>query len=123
MLLRTKVQSLTFDGVELGATASLTRILTEEAIGVLALVTGDASALPIESDGDEVRRDTNEIQAVGAEAFLSTVLGTQMPGPGMKIIEQERVRAPGGHDFPGVLLSRQKNRGIGFELGVKVLSN
>lgn len=60
MPLRTKVQGLTFDEIELGATASLTLTLTRIVIEVLALVTGDASPFHIESDGKETEKDLNE---------------------------------------------------------------
>ena len=89
MPLRTKVTNVTFDDIEAGAPSSLTRTLTRTVIEVLALVTRDVSPLHIESYSDEARRDTNEIQAVGGEAFVSSVPGTQLPGPGMKIIEQD----------------------------------
>jgi hypothetical protein len=71
-----------------GATDSLTRTLTQTVIEVLALFTRDASPFHIESDGIEIRQDAKETQAVGAD-FVSAVLGTQLPGPGMKIIGQD----------------------------------
>jgi phosphate acetyltransferase len=89
MPLRTEVTNVTFDDTEAGAPASLTRSLARTVIQVLALVYGDASPFHIESYSDEARRDTNEIQAVGGEAFVSSVPGTQLPGPGMKIIKQD----------------------------------
>ncbi len=85
----------------MGATASLTRTLTRTIIEVLALVTGYASPFHIESHGDEARRDTNETQAVGAEAFVSPVLGLQLPGPGIRIIEQDQ-------HFDGTIAVRDK---------------
>ncbi|HWP90723.1 MAG TPA: bifunctional enoyl-CoA hydratase/phosphate acetyltransferase [Thermodesulfobacteriota bacterium] len=85
-----KMSNTTFEEIEIGATATLTRILSKTDIEVLALVSGDANPFHIKSEDDfEVQSDANATQGVGAEALVSAALGTKLPGPGMKIIEQD----------------------------------
>ncbi len=83
------MNNLTFDEIEVGASESLTHTLTQTEIEGLALVSGDANPFYIQEEGaTEARADVNITQGVGAEAFISAVLGTKLPGPGMKIVEQ-----------------------------------
>jgi phosphate acetyltransferase len=85
-----KMSNTTFDEIEIGASATLTRTLSKTDIEVLALVSGDANPFHIKSENDsEVRSDESATQGVGAEALVSAALGTKLPGPGMKIIEQD----------------------------------
>ncbi|MEW6144164.1 MAG: bifunctional enoyl-CoA hydratase/phosphate acetyltransferase [Thermodesulfobacteriota bacterium] len=83
------MSNLTFDEIEPGMAASLTRKLTPNMIEILALVSGDVSPFHLKGNEMETRKDTDVTQAVGAGAFISAVLGTQLPGPGMKITEED----------------------------------
>lgn len=108
------MNNLTFDEIEVGATESLTHTLTQTEIEVLALVSGDANPFYIQEEGaSEARADGNITQGVGAEAFISAVLGTKLPGPGMKIIEQN-LRFHGtitvGDELTATVTAKKKHR-------------
>jgi len=82
--------NVTFDEIEVGATASLSRTLSQTDIEVLALVSGDVDPFHVTAeDTAAVRTDTSTTEAVGAEAFIAAVLGTRLPGPGMKILRED----------------------------------
>jgi acyl dehydratase len=81
--------NLTFDEIEIGATASFTRKLTPNMIEVLALVSGDVNPFHLKENGNEARMDSNVTQAAGAGAFIYATLGTQLPGPGMRITGED----------------------------------
>jgi acyl dehydratase len=84
MPLTTKVTILTVDERETGAAATVTRTLTRPAIEVLAPVSGDVHPLHIDSHEKRARQDGKETQSVRAEVFEFSVLGTQLPDPGME---------------------------------------
>ena len=85
-----KMRNTTFDEIEMGASATLTRTLSETDIEVLALVSGDANPFHITGENDfEVPSYAGRTQGVGAEALVSAALGTQLPGPGMRIIGKD----------------------------------
>ncbi len=85
------MKNITFEEIDVGATASFTtRTLSKEAIEFMALLSGDVNLFHI-IQGEEVPKvqlETDIAQAVGAAALVSTVLGTRLPGPGMKILGQ-----------------------------------
>ena len=81
--------NVTFDEIRPGASASLSRTLSKTDIDVLALVSGDVDPFHIEANGSSaVRSDTNSTEAAGAEALVAAVIGTRLPGPGMKILRE-----------------------------------
>ncbi len=81
--------NVTFDEIKPGASASLTRILTRADIELVALVSGDIDPFHVEKNGSGIiRPDTTTTDAVGAEPLIAAVLGTRLPGPGMKILRQ-----------------------------------
>lgn len=83
------IQNRTFDEIEIGDTAVLTRILTEKDIELFAIMSGDIN--PAHLDKEYVKTDIfHEIVAHGmwGGALLSTVLGTQLPGPGTIYLSQ-----------------------------------
>lgn len=85
-----KMSNKTFDEIEIGASATLTRTLSATDIDALALVSGDANPFHLKSENDlEDQSDLSATQGISAEALVSATLGTQLPGPGMKIIEQD----------------------------------
>jgi phosphate acetyltransferase len=80
----------TFDEIQAGAEASLTRTLSQTDIEVLALVSGDVDPFHVTGNGASgVRSDTSTTEAVGAEALVAAVLGTRLPGPGMRILRED----------------------------------
>jgi len=77
------IENKTFDEVELGQSASLVRTLTRKDIEIFAVMSGDVNPLHV----DEVfARGEVFHKLVGHEmwgaALISTVLGTELPGPG-----------------------------------------
>lgn len=84
-----KMTNVTFAQIEIGASASLSRTLSQTAVEVLALLSGDVDPFVLQGNGlDEVRPDASSTEAAGAEALIAAVLGTKLPGPGMRIVEQ-----------------------------------
>ena len=79
--------NVTFDEIKAGASASLSRTLSQTDIEVLALVSGDVDPFHVAENGDS-RRDARVTEAAGAEALIAAVLGTKLPGPGMKIVRE-----------------------------------
>jgi phosphotransacetylase/acyl dehydratase len=85
----TNMTNVTFDEIQAGKSASLTRTLSQTDIEVLALVSGDVDPFhTTTSDAADARRDSSTTEAAGAEALVAAVLGTQLPGPGMKIVRE-----------------------------------
>jgi phosphate acetyltransferase len=82
--------NVTFDEIALGASAKFSRMMSQTDIEVLALVSGDVDPFHVVQEGSTaVRTDTSSTDAVGAEAIISAVLGTRLPGPGMKIVREK----------------------------------
>jgi phosphate acetyltransferase len=77
--------NVTFEEIQPGVSASLTRTLSQTDIEVLALVSGDVD--PFYVAGSE-RRMATTTEAAGAEALIAAALGTRLPGPGMKILRE-----------------------------------
>ncbi len=85
-----KLTNVTFDEIEIGASASLSRSLTQTTLEVLALLSGDVDPFVLEGNGvDDIRPDASCAEAAGAEALIAAVLGSQLPGPGMRILRQD----------------------------------
>jgi phosphate acetyltransferase len=81
--------NVTFDEIEPGASADLTRTLSQTDIDVLALVSGDVDPFHVAANGAaDSRRDASTIEAAGAEALIAAVLGLKLPGPGMTILHE-----------------------------------
>jgi phosphate acetyltransferase/phosphate butyryltransferase len=77
------IENRTFDEINLGDSASLTRTLTKEDIQLFAIMSGDIS--PIHVDEEYAKSDMfHKIIAHGmwGGALISTLLGTKLPGPG-----------------------------------------
>ena len=84
-----RIENQTFDEISLGDSASLVRTLTFKDIQLFAIMTGDAS--PAHSDPELTRSDLfHKIVAHGmwGSALISTVLGTELPGPGTEYVDQ-----------------------------------
>jgi acyl dehydratase len=77
------IQNRTFDEIQVGDSASLTRALTRQDISLFAAMSGDVN--PAHVDEEYARSDMfHKIVAHGmwGGALISTVLGTKLPGPG-----------------------------------------
>jgi acyl dehydratase len=80
----------TFDEIQPGAEASLTRTLSPTDIEVLVLVSGDVAPFHVAGNGAaSVRTDASTTEAAGAEALVAAVLGTRLPGPGIRIVRED----------------------------------
>ncbi|MDD2884914.1 MAG: bifunctional enoyl-CoA hydratase/phosphate acetyltransferase [Dechloromonas sp.] len=84
-----RLVNTTYGEISLGDTASLTRILMPEDVKLFAILTGDmnpATATTQYSESGMLR----EVIAHGmwSGSLISTVLGTQFPGPGTILIDQ-----------------------------------
>jgi phosphate acetyltransferase len=92
MLIETEsnfLESRTYDEIAVGDTASLTRTLHVEDIQLFAVMTGDINPAIVDPEfahGGMFR----EVIAHGmwSASLISTVLGTQFPGPGTILIDQ-----------------------------------
>jgi phosphotransacetylase/acyl dehydratase len=85
-----RLNNVTFDEIEIGASASLSRTLSQTEVEVLSLLSGNVDPFVLQGNGlDEVRCDANSTEAAGAEALIAALLGTKLPGPGMRIVRQE----------------------------------
>lgn len=83
------LENRTFDEIQLGDTASLSRTLTEKDIQVFAIMSGDIN--PAHVDVEFAHSDMfKKIIGHGmwGGALISTVLGTQLPGPGTIYVGQ-----------------------------------
>lgn len=113
-----KMSNKTFDEIEIGASATLTRTLSETDIEVLALVSGDANPFHITGENDfELPPDAGATQGIGAEALVSAALGTQLPGPGMKIIGQDlrfRGEITVGDKLTATVTAKEKRKSDGL---------
>jgi phosphate acetyltransferase len=104
--------NVTFDEIQAGASASLTRTLSPTDIEVLALVSGDVDPFHVAGEGTAaVRSDARTTEAAGAEALVAAVLGTRLPGPGMKILRESlrfRGRIAVGDTLTATVMAREK---------------
>jgi phosphotransacetylase/acyl dehydratase len=84
-----RIENRTFDEIKPGDTARLTRTLTHKDIELFAIVSGDVN--PMHLDAEYARDDVfHRIVAHGmwGGALISTLLGTELPGPGTIYVEQ-----------------------------------
>lgn len=92
------LENRTFEEINVGDSASLTRTLTEKDIQIFAIMSGDIN--PAHVDIEYARSDMfKKIIGHGmwGGALISTVLGTELPGPGTIYVSQTlRFKAPVG---------------------------
>src|SRR5471030_1482866 len=84
-----RIENRTFGELEPGDTASLVRTLTYKDIEVFAIMSGDIN--PTHVDDDFAKSDIfHKVVAHGmwGGTLISTVLGTQLPGPGTILVRQ-----------------------------------
>ena len=83
------IENRTFDEIKPGDTASLVRTLTHKDIELFAVMSGDIN--PTHLDDAFAKSDMfHKVVAHGmwSGALISTVLGTQLPGPGTVYVDQ-----------------------------------
>ncbi len=83
------IQNRTFNEIEVGDSASISHVLTRQDIQLFAVMSGDVN--PAHVDEEFARSDFfHSIIAHGmwSGSLISTVLGTQLPGPGTIYLEQ-----------------------------------
>jgi len=84
-----RIENKTFDELAPGETAGLVRTLTYKDIEVFAIMSGDIN--PAHVDEDFAKSDMfHKVVAHGmwGASLISTVLGTQLPGPGTIYVDQ-----------------------------------
>jgi len=90
------IENRTFDEIEVGDTATLERTLTEQDITIFAVMSGDINPAHVDP---EYARSSRFREVIGhgmwSGALISTVLGTEFPGPGTIYLGQSlRFRRP-----------------------------
>jgi phosphotransacetylase/acyl dehydratase len=84
-----RIENKTFDELKLGDTASLVRTLTHRDVEVFAIMSGDVN--PAHVDEAFAKSDMfHKVVAHGmwGASLMSTVLGTELPGPGTIYVDQ-----------------------------------
>ncbi|MRD72947.1 bifunctional enoyl-CoA hydratase/phosphate acetyltransferase [Rhodocyclus tenuis] len=82
------LESRTYDDIALGDSAELTRTLRPEDIQLFAVMSGDANAGAVDPEFAQsgLFRDV-VAHGMWSASLISTVLGTQLPGPGTLLLE------------------------------------
>lgn len=84
-----ELTNVTFEEIQIGATEKLTITLQQNQIDVAAMVSGDVDAFYMKGAGTgDTRQEPRKTEAAGAEAIISILLGTKLPGPGSKILHR-----------------------------------
>src|ERR1700690_601726 len=91
-----ELQGLSLEDLEIGMTAVYSRTVTEADVVLFAGISGDSNPLHLDS---EYAKDTlfkgRIAHGMLTASFISTVLGTKLPGPGCIYISQNlKFRAP-----------------------------
>ena len=79
----------TYDEIQVGDSAALTRTLMPEDVRLFAVLTGDLNPA-VQEEGGSTTGMFREMVAHGmwSGSLVSTLLGTQFPGPGTQLIDQ-----------------------------------
>src|SRR5512135_2741038 len=80
--------NITYDELQVGSSATVSRRISQTEVDALALVSGDVDAFHLVQDGNG-RAAGATAKAVGAEAIISGLLSRRMPGPGTTLVSQE----------------------------------
>lgn len=81
-------ENTTYDELQPGATATVSRHVSAPEVEALALVSGDVDSFHLDADGDGIP-DAVIAKAVGGEAIISGMLTRRLPGPGTTVLEQQ----------------------------------
>ena len=90
------IENRTFDEINVGDSATLVRTLTEQDIKLFAVMSGDINPAHVDPDYAMSSRFREVIgHGMWSGALISTVLGTEFPGPGTIYLGQNlRFRRP-----------------------------
>jgi phosphate acetyltransferase len=90
------IENRTFDEIQVGDTATLERTLTEQDITLFAVMSGDINPAHVDPEYAKSSRFREVIgHGMWSGALISTVLGTEFPGPGTIYLGQNlRFRRP-----------------------------
>jgi phosphotransacetylase/acyl dehydratase len=80
--------NITYDELEVGASATVSRRISQTEVDALALVSGDVDAFHLVGGGTGIVGATTA-KAVGGEAIISGLLSRRMPGPGTTLLSQQ----------------------------------
>jgi phosphotransacetylase/acyl dehydratase len=109
-------RNVTFDELEVGASASVQRPLTQTEIEALVLVSGDVEPFHIEDSG-ETPQQLLSVDAVGVSAVISGLLERRLPGPGTRIVST-RLEYSGqvwvGEELAASVTVREKRPDTGY---------
>jgi phosphate acetyltransferase len=84
------IKNVTFEEVEIGASATFSHTLTQPGIELLALVSGDVDPFHVQPEGSPSSlTDANTVDGAAGAALISIAIGTKLPGPGMHIRRQD----------------------------------
>lgn len=85
----TILENRTYDEIEIGETAMLERVLTQQDVQLFAVVSGNVNPLHLDQ---EYANSTNSPTLIGhsmwGASLISTLLGTKLPGPGTTYLNQ-----------------------------------
>ena len=83
------IKNMTFDEIEVGASATFSHTIAQPGIELLALVSGDVDPFHVQAEGTSGSlTGSNTIDGAAAAALISIAIGTKLPGPGMHIRRQ-----------------------------------
>jgi len=80
--------NVTFDEIEIGATASAERVVGQNEIEALLLVSGDVVPFHV-VEGVGTNPSDLCVEAVAAEAIISGMIERLLAGPGTRIVSQQ----------------------------------
>ena len=82
------MKNMTFDEIEVGASATFSHTVTQPSIELLALLSGDVDPFYIQQEGPGSLPDSNTVEGAASAALIAIALGAKLPGPGMRIRKQ-----------------------------------
>jgi phosphotransacetylase/acyl dehydratase len=80
--------NITYDELKVGASATVSRRISQTEVDALAMVSGDVDAFHLVANGNGPGAGAMA-KAAGAEAIISGLLSRRMPGPGTTLVSQE----------------------------------
>jgi len=84
----TSFSNQTYDQIALGASVSVSHVVTRDDVELLALVSGDVSVLGADATGSATVREP-VCEGVSAEALVHGLLKRRLPGPGTVIVSHQ----------------------------------
>jgi phosphate acetyltransferase len=82
--------NITYDELQVGSTASVSRHVSQTEVDALAMVSGDVDTFHLAGNGEGPQVEPTA-KAAGADAIIAGLLARRMPGPGTTILSQQLV--------------------------------